>query len=527
MGTPLDEDLDFVPHDDQPMLTPLHQGGAAGGGDGGTQTAGDDEEMGGDVPPPGSASLGPRRARDICPSPAPSVGGLGLSAAGVTGAAEGEAHNPLLHGCRAVKQVFDITHKISEGTYGVVYSATDKVTGERVALKQFRVYPSHTENGFPLTSLREIGMLLMLRHENVVKVKEVCVGEKEDYSVWLVMEYLEHELKDLLSSHQLAFRPANVKCLMHQLLTGVQFMHSKWMVHRDLKTTNLLYSNHGELKVCDFGLARLFGEPIRPMTVPVVTLWYRAPEVLADIDPQALQSEVRRPYPRFPEAYTQAIDMWSVGCIFAELFLGTPLFAAQNWKKGDPVDNEMDMLNRIFKLTGVPDESSWPAFWNSFLVKTLKKNLGEDGLPWKKKNNRPTWREKFPAPPVVGIFAEDSLKMTEKALDLLKKLLTLNPADRISATEALNHGYFRESPAMTERKNMPTFSDSNATARSRKDRQKSVDAKQQEERERYHMGMGRYDSAGGMGVGVNAAGYLAMLNQQDRQRSKAAGAEPS
>uniref|UniRef100_A0A0G4GMA2 Cyclin-dependent kinase 2 homolog n=1 Tax=Chromera velia CCMP2878 TaxID=1169474 RepID=A0A0G4GMA2_9ALVE len=429
-----------------------------------------------------------------CPSPTPSVGGLGLDASGLTGAVEGEAHNPLLHGCRKLKNAFKIKHKISEGTYGVVYSAVDVKTGERVALKQMKVHPGHAENGFPLTSIREICLLLTLRHENLVNVKEVCVGDSAD-SVWMVMEYLEHELKDLLGLMKdfplqfKDFRPAEIKSLLFQLISAVEFMHSHWVVHRDLKTTNLLYSNNGILKVCDFGLARQYGDPVRNMTATVVTMWYRAPEVLAGI----------RSVP-----YTQAIDMWSVGCIFAELFLKKPLF--------EGVKTDLEMLGEIFKLTGLPDETSWPSFWQSSFVRKLQRQSGTE-RPWKK--YKPTWREKFPPPP-NWMFKGDTLQLTDKGLDLLKKMMALNPQDRISAAEALNHDYFRETPAMTEKQNMPKFDDSNAKARSRKDRQKSVDQQQQEERERYHLGIGRYDSAGAVGVDANA--FLAAMEQQDRDR---------
>ncbi|GAB4829329.1 hypothetical protein Ancab_018998 [Ancistrocladus abbreviatus] len=177
----------------------------------------------------------------------------------------------MLQGCRSVDE-FERLNKIDEGTYGVVYRARDKKTGEIVALKKVKM--EKERDGFPLTSLREINILLSFHHPSIVDVKEVVVGSNLD-SIFMVMEYMEHDLKGLMESIKQPFSQSEAKCLMLQLLEGVKYLHDNWVLHRDLKTSNLLLNNLGELKICDFGLARQYGSPLKPYTHLVVTLWYR------------------------------------------------------------------------------------------------------------------------------------------------------------------------------------------------------------------------------------------------------------
>lgn len=177
----------------------------------------------------------------------------------------------MLQGCRSVDE-FERLNKIDEGTYGVVYRARDKKTGEIVALKKVKM--EKEREGFPLTSLREINILLSFHHPTIVDVKEVVVGSNLD-SIFMVMEYMEHDLKGLMETMKQPFSQSEVKCLMLQLLDGIKYLHDNWVLHRDLKTSNLLLNNRGELKICDFGLARQYGSPLKPYTHLVVTLWYR------------------------------------------------------------------------------------------------------------------------------------------------------------------------------------------------------------------------------------------------------------
>eukprot|EP00257_Ricinus_communis_P014519 XP_015572216.1 cyclin-dependent kinase G-2 isoform X2 [Ricinus communis] len=238
----------------------------------------------------------------------------------------------MLLGCRSVDE-FERLNKIDEGTYGVVYRAKDKKTGEIVALKKVKM--EKEREGFPLTSLREINILLSFHHPSIVDVKEVVVGSNLD-SIFMVMEYMEHDLKGLMESMKQPFSQSEVKCLMLQLLEGVKYLHDNWVLHRDLKTSNLLLNNRGELKICDFGLARQYGSPLKPYTHLVVTLWYRAPELLLGA-----------------KQYSTAIDMWSLGCIMAELLSKEPLFNGKT---------EFDQLDKIFRILGTPNETIWPGF---------------------------------------------------------------------------------------------------------------------------------------------------------------------
>ncbi|XP_010531633.1 PREDICTED: cyclin-dependent kinase G-2 isoform X2 [Tarenaya hassleriana] len=238
----------------------------------------------------------------------------------------------MLQGCRSVDE-FERLNKIDEGTYGVVYRARDKKTGEIVALKKVKM--EKEREGFPLTSLREINILLSFHHPSIVDVKEVVVGSSLD-SIFMVMEYMEHDLKGLMESMKQPFSQSEVKCLMLQLLEGVKHLHDNWVLHRDLKTSNLLLNNQGELKICDFGLARQYGSPLKPYTHLVVTLWYRAPELLLGV-----------------KQYSTAIDMWSLGCIMAELLSKAPLFNGKT---------ELDQLDKIFRILGTPNETIWPGF---------------------------------------------------------------------------------------------------------------------------------------------------------------------
>ncbi|XP_062157483.1 cyclin-dependent kinase G-2 isoform X2 [Alnus glutinosa] len=238
----------------------------------------------------------------------------------------------MLQGCRSVDE-FERLNRIDEGTYGVVYRAKDKKTEDIVALKKVKM--EKEKEGFPLTSLREINILLSLHHPSIVDVKEVVVGSSLD-SIFMVMEYMEHDLKGLMETMKQPFSQSEVKCLMLQLLEGVKYLHGNWVLHRDLKTSNLLMNNRGELKICDFGLARQYGSPLKPYTHLVVTLWYRAPELLLGA-----------------KQYSTAIDMWSLGCIMAELLSKEPLFNGKT---------EFDQLDKIFRILGTPNEAIWPGF---------------------------------------------------------------------------------------------------------------------------------------------------------------------
>ncbi|XP_071881901.1 cyclin-dependent kinase 3 isoform X2 [Anas platyrhynchos] len=197
-----------------------------------------------------------------------------------------------------LQQAFQKVEKIGEGTYGVVYKARNKRTGQLVALKKIRL-DSETE-GVPSTAIREISLLKELKHPNIVRLLDVVHSQKKLY---LVFEYLNQDLKKYIDSSQTGEFPLSlVKNYLFQLLQGVSFCHSHRVIHRDLKPQNLLINEAGAIKLADFGLARAFGVPLRTYTHEVVTLWYRAPEILLGC-----------------KYYSTAVDIWSIGCIFAEM----------------------------------------------------------------------------------------------------------------------------------------------------------------------------------------------------------------
>ena len=221
--------------------------------------------------------------------------------------------------------------------------------------------------------------------------------------IFIVMEFVEHDLKTLLSSMRTPFLQSEIKTLMRQLLSALALLHANWIIHRDLKTSNLLLSNRGTIKLADFGLARMYGDPLGEMTPLVVTLWYRAPELLLGAT-----------------EYTEAIDLWSVGCIFAELINKEPLL---------PGKNESDQIRRIFKaLGGPPTPQIWPGCQSLPNYKAAVHHVQDPP------DTRASLRSKFKF-------------MTDNGIDLLARFLTYDPSKRISAAEALQHPYFHESPA--------------------------------------------------------------------------------
>ncbi|CAB3377991.1 Hypothetical predicted protein [Cloeon dipterum] len=315
---------------------------------------------------------------------------------------------PAIQGCRNVEE-FQCLNRIEEGTYGVVYRARDKRTDEIVALKRLKM--EKEKEGFPITSLREINTLLKAQHPNIVTVREIVVGSNMD-KIFIVMDYVEHDLKSLMETMKQKkqfFTPGEVKCLMQQLLRAVAHLHDNWILHRDLKTSNLLLSHRGILKVGDFGLAREYGSPLKAYTPIVVTLWYRAPELLLGI-----------------KEYSTPIDVWSVGCIFGELLLMEALF---------PGKSEIDQLNKIFKALGTPNEKIWPGY---------KK------LPNVQKMT-------FAEYPVSHLRARFATSLTETGFDMINSFFTFDPAKRITAETAIKHKYFDETPCAIDPAMFPTW----------------------------------------------------------------------
>lgn len=311
--------------------------------------------------------------------------------------------------------------------------ARDRRTGQIVALKKIRLEPEpdNTKDnkpaknpdqlppeGLPLTHFREIQLLQSLRHPNIVHLHEVAVGRLPG-SIFMVMDYCTHDIAALLDSMRVAFTPSEVKCLMYQLLQGVEFMHRNCVIHRDLKLSNLLLDEGGVLKIADFGLARKFGSPPpelqrrnwNPMTPKVVTLWYRSPELLCG-----------------SSMYTTDADLWSVGCIFGELLLHSPLL---------PGTTELSQLTLIFNLIGPP------SFDERAILAALVPVRPLDLPKTDKKGN--LW----------SLFSSYS----HATVELIDNLLKYDPSKRWSVQKCLESRYFAEAPKRLDPKAMRTFPD--------------------------------------------------------------------
>lgn len=307
------------------------------------------------------------------------------------------SHNPLLLGCRSVYSSYERLSRLSEGTFGIVWKARDIATQEIVALKQIKFDADMTKEGFPLSALREINVLLSLNHECVVTVREMVVGTALD-KVFMVMEFMEMDLKDAMEkTGKSPFSQSELKGMMFQILSGIEHIHSKWMIHRDLKTSNILVHHTGRIALADFGLARRYQHPLKALTQMVITLWYRPPELL------------------FGETvYGPEVDMWSIGCIFGELIIKDAILQGQG---------ELDQIDKIFTLLGTPDDSNWPEF----------EKLPSSGiLRWKSRKSEPELGSRFPINRPLG--GQTFLDLN--GFDLLQKLLTLNPKTRITAASS-------------------------------------------------------------------------------------------
>ncbi|KAA6416179.1 MAG: CMGC CDK CDK5 kinase [Lasallia pustulata] len=285
---------------------------------------------------------------------------------------------------------FQQLEKLGEGTYATVFKGRNRQTGELVALKEIHL---DSEEGTPSTAIREISLMKELKHDNIVSLHDVIHTENK---LMLVFEYMDKDLKKYMDARgdrgQLDY--ITIKSFMHQLLQGIAFCHENRVLHRDLKPQNLLINTKGQLKLADFGLARAFGIPVNTFSNEVVTLWYRAPDVLLG-----------------SRTYNTSIDIWSAGCIMAEMYTGRPLF---------PGTTNEDQLQKIFRLMGTPSERSWPGI-----------------------SQFPEYKPNF------HIYATQDLRMIlpqvdQLGLDLLSRMLQLRPEMRVSANDALAHVWFRD-----------------------------------------------------------------------------------
>ena len=282
---------------------------------------------------------------------------------------------------------FRKVRKIGEGTYGEVYEAIDTTNNRRVAMKKMRI--ENKDEGIPITALREMCILKHLRHENVVQLYEII---QDVDKIVLIFEYADMDLKMYVDKEKGIKDLKIIQQFTLQILNGLYYCNINRIIHRDLKPQNLLLiTSEMKLKLCDFGLSRMFSLPMGKMTHEIITLWYRPPEVLLGI-----------------ENYTTKVDSWSIGCIMAEMITGKPLF---------PGDSEIGQLFKIFQIMGTPNEENWPGI-------TKLKDYSINFPQWKPKK----LKDLFPN------FDKDGL-------DLMEKFLQMDPDKRITIREALNHPF--------------------------------------------------------------------------------------
>lgn len=299
---------------------------------------------------------------------------------------------------------YERVFKIGQGTFGEVFKARLKnhTPDKFVALK--KVLMDNEKEGFPITALREIKILQLLKHDNVVNLIEICRSkiQQSKATFYLVFDFCEHDLAGLISNVNVKFSLAEIKKVIQQLLEGLFFIHSNKILHRDMKAANILITRQGVLKLADFGLARaisLVKEKENRYTNRVVTLWYRPPELLLGA-----------------RNYGPPVDLWGAGCIMAEMWTRSPIMQG---------NNESAQLNLISQLCGTIAPEVWPK------VEELEQY------------------KKIDLPKGLKRRVKDRLKAYVKdpyALDLLDKLLTLDPNARIDSDDALNHDFFWSDP---------------------------------------------------------------------------------
>ncbi|KAI9098448.1 hypothetical protein K1719_025073 [Acacia pycnantha] len=293
--------------------------------------------------------------------------------------------------------------KVGQGTYSNVYRARDRATRELVALKKVRCDKSQPESIKFMA--REIRTLQRLDHPNVIKLKGLATSRMQ-YCIYLVFDFMQSDLARIISRPEERLTEPQVKCYMHQLLSGLQHCHDRGILHRDIKGSNLLIDKNGMLKIADFGLANFYNPNHNQyLTNRVVTLWYRAPELLLGAT-----------------NYGAGIDLWSAGCLLAEMFKGIPIM---------PGRTEVEQLHIIFRLCGTPSEEYW-----------RKLNLSTTFRP--PKSYRPSLAESF-------------RDLPPSSVGLLCTLLTLDPAYRGTASKALQNPFFFTIPLACELSGLPVI----------------------------------------------------------------------
>ncbi|KAI3404345.2 KIN28 [Candida oxycetoniae] len=303
---------------------------------------------------------------------------------------------------KSIQDKYTKERKVGEGTYAVVYLGKQQVTKRPIAIKEIKT--GLFKDGLDMSAIREVKYLQELKHRNIITLIDVFSSSN---NLNLVLDFLPADLEVLIKDKSIVFKSADIKSWMLMTLRGIHHCHRNHILHRDLKPNNLLISPSGELKIADFGLARSLGNPNEDLSSNVVTRWYRAPELLFGA-----------------KHYTEAIDIWSIGIIFAELMLRIPYLAGKD---------DVDQLDVTFRAYGTPTEQIWPNVSSLPLYNALHIYPPP---------SRQEMRSRFSA-------------ATDKALDFLILLTQLDPSRRCNSTQALLHEYFTESPRPTEPENLP------------------------------------------------------------------------
>lgn len=300
---------------------------------------------------------------------------------------------------------FERLEKIGQGAYSSVYRARHTESGRMFALK--KVQFDNLKPDSVKFMAREITILRRLDHPNIMKLEGIIASQLSS-NIYFVFEYMEHDLSGLLSCPDIKLSDSQIKCYMKQLLKGIEHCHSHGILHRDIKTANILVNNEGILKIGDFGLAKLHGPESREqLTSHVVTLWYRPPELLLGCT-----------------KYGTYVDLWSVGCVFAELFLGRPILKGRT---------EVEQLHKILKLCGTPPDG----YWN--------------------KSQLPLATMFKPHQVYESSLRERCKQLPETAIDLIDTLLSLEPSKRGTATSALESEYFKTEPYACDPASLPKY----------------------------------------------------------------------
>ncbi|TAQ86027.1 hypothetical protein B7494_g5647 [Chlorociboria aeruginascens] len=320
---------------------------------------------------------------------------------------------------------------ISSGTYGRVYKAVgrDGRLGE-FAIKKFKPGEQIQYTGISQSAVREMALCSELTHMNVIRLIEIIL---EDKCIFMVFEYAEHDLLQIIHHHTQPTRhpipPATVKSIMFQLLNGCQYLHTNWVLHRDLKPANIMVTSSGEVKIGDLGLARLFNKPLHSLfsgDKVVVTIWYRAPELLLG-----------------SRHYTPAIDMWAVGCIFAELLSLRPIFKGEEAKMDSKktVPFQRNQMQKIVEIMGLPTKEKWPHLvhmpeFNQLSTLSTSAHLKSGASSLEK------WYYTTINATSATSVPTSNASLGAEGYKLLSGLLEYDPERRLTAQMALQHPFF-------------------------------------------------------------------------------------